>query len=58
MSQETTRPSANGTYHHATGFKNVIFTGAAKTFRIQWNNTDNNTQVNCRRARLEIWRVS
>lgn len=58
MCSETTRPSANGTYHHANGFKYVTFTGAAKTFRIQWANLDNNTQVNCRRARLEIWRVS
>lgn len=42
----------------AAGFQYVTFTGAAKTFIIQYNSPNNVAQVNIQRARIELWRVS
>jgi hypothetical protein len=50
-STATPRPSTGG-------FAEVIFTGAAKTFILQWNSTDGATVVGCQDARVEFWRVS
>jgi hypothetical protein len=40
------------------GFGEVVFTGAAKTFILQWNSTDGATVVGCQDARVELWRVA
>ena len=45
-------------YGGVTGFAIVTFAGAAKTFLLQFASPDNTTQVNIRRARVEIWRVA
>ncbi len=51
------REGAINMWHHADGFINIVFTGAAKTFIIQWASPDTGN-VDCRRARFELWRVS
>jgi len=40
------------------GFQEIVFTGAAKTFKIQYNFNDVSGTATIRRARLELWRVS
>jgi hypothetical protein len=40
------------------GFAEVVFAGAAKTLKIQFNSPDDATVVGCQDARLEIWRVA
>lgn len=50
---------ANALYRAISGFcDSLVFTGAAKTFKVQYNSPDGATTVNIRRTRLEIWRVS
>ena len=41
----------------AGGFGEVVFTGSAKTFQIQWREQDGST-AGIQDARIEIWRVS
>lgn len=52
------RPSLTSLYQAAAGFCNVTFTGAAKTFKIQFASQDGTATVTIRRARIELWRVS
>lgn len=49
--------SASGVYRLTTGFAYVAFTGAAKSFSIQWRSPAGAT-ISIRRARIEFWRVS
>lgn len=50
--------TANTERTQLNSFQNVTFTGAAKTFRIEFNSPNNTATVSCLRARIEIWRVS
>lgn len=43
---------------HVGGFREVVFSGVAKTFEIQWRNPDGGSTVGIEQARIEIWRVS
>lgn len=52
------RPSAATPRHFAGGFAEVVFTGAAKTFKIQYRSPDGSTTVGIQDARIELWRVS
>jgi hypothetical protein len=52
------RPPDTDYYRGESGFIDLTFTGAAKTFNIQYRSPDNSTTVYIRRARLEFWRVS
>jgi len=40
------------------GFAEVAFTGAAKTFKIQFKSVNGSTTVGIQDARIELWRVS
>jgi hypothetical protein len=40
------------------GFAEVVFTGAAKTFKIQFKSVNGSTTVGIQDARIELWRVS
>lgn len=40
------------------GFAEVVFTGAAKTFEVQWRSPDGATTVGIQDARIEFWRVN
>jgi hypothetical protein len=42
---------------HVSGFQEVVFTGAAKTFEIQYRINGTGT-AGIAQARIEIWRVS
>jgi hypothetical protein len=44
-------------WQNTGGFVYVTFTGVGKTFTIDFNSPDNNTQVSVRRTRLEMWRI-
>lgn len=50
------RPVLGRLFKATAGFSDVTFTGAAKTFKIQFASQDGSTTVNIRRARIEIWR--
>ncbi len=52
-----TRPSATSVYMPIYGFQLVTFSGAAKTFLVQYRSPQGVT-VAIRRARMELWRVS
>ncbi len=52
------RPSLATPRMVAGGFAEVVFAGAAKTFKIQYRSTDGSTTVGIQDARIELWRVS
>lgn len=43
--------------HVCSGFAEVVFTGAAKTFKIQFASPNGSTTVGIQDARIELWRV-
>jgi len=53
-----TRMSLANLFACATGFQYVTFTGAAKSFIVQFASQGGVATVSCRRARIEFWRVS
>jgi len=55
---DDTRPSLASMYAARGGFQYVTFSGAAKTFKIQFASQGGSATVTIRRARLELWRVS
>jgi hypothetical protein len=50
-------PGTANVWSAKTGYAYVTFTGAAKTFSIEFASADNSTPVSIRRSRLELWRV-
>lgn len=52
------RPTQTTTKVFCGGFAEVVFTGAAKTFKIQFSSPDGSTTVGIQDARIELWRVS
>lgn len=52
------RPSLSALFGSSSGFQFITFTGAAKTFKVQFASSNGVTQVTIRRARIEFWRIS
>jgi len=52
------RPVLTSLFKATSGFATVVFSGVAKTFKIQYASQDNSTTVEIRRARIELWRLS
>jgi hypothetical protein len=52
------RPVLANLFKITSGFATVVFSGVAKTFKIQYASQDNSTTVEIRRARIELWRLS
>jgi hypothetical protein len=40
------------------GFSEIVFTGASKTFSLQYRTTNTASTVGIANARIEIWRVA
>jgi pectin methylesterase-like acyl-CoA thioesterase len=52
------RDSAGSLFQGKLGFQYVTFAGVAKVFKIQFASQAGVATISCRRARIELWRVS
>lgn len=52
------RPSINTERRSVSGFAEIVFTGAAKTFTIQYRSVSGTATAGIQAAKIELWRVS
>jgi len=52
------RPSISSEVRHVSGFAEIVFTGAAKTFKIQYRSVNGAATAAIQAAKIEFWRVS
>ncbi len=55
---QVVRPANTTTRSRVAGFAEIVFTGAAKTFQLQYRTTNTASTVGIADARIEIWRVA